>query len=145
MFGLPLSSPSQNDHLATDRQADDPAEQSQRVPPELHTAVFINCHFSSSVYKKRRNPPITTKRTQPIRIYLSLIISAFSLGGSGGLCDDALLPRQLSHLDIHRRGTVTCPKTKQNEEINYRVWYENMVSTLKDVCTVGLCICEYKR
>lgn len=35
---------SQNDHLAAERQADDPAEQGQGVPPEIPAAVFLNCH-----------------------------------------------------------------------------------------------------
>lgn len=40
-FVLSLPFPSQNDHFATERQAGDPAEQNQGVPPEIHTAVFL--------------------------------------------------------------------------------------------------------
>lgn len=104
-FSFPPSS--QNDYLATNRQTDDPAEQSQGVPPEIHTAVFLNCPISSSYYQWR-NPPTTTKRTQPIRIHLSLISAFSTYGGSGGLCDDALEPLHLSHLDIRRRYTRHC-------------------------------------
>lgn len=44
----------QNDHLATDRQAEAPAEQSQGVPPEIHTAVFLNFHISTTTTKTKQ-------------------------------------------------------------------------------------------
>lgn len=36
---FPLST--QNDHLAANRQAEDPSEQSPGVPPEVHPAVLL--------------------------------------------------------------------------------------------------------
>lgn len=40
---LPL--PAQNDHLATNGQAEDLAEQSEGVPSEIHPAVFLDFHI----------------------------------------------------------------------------------------------------
>lgn len=44
-----LTSPVQNDHLATEGQAADPAKQGQGVPPEVHKTLLLNSysHFSS--------------------------------------------------------------------------------------------------
>lgn len=40
-----LSSPVQNDHPASERKTADPAEQGQRVPPEIYPAVFLKIYI----------------------------------------------------------------------------------------------------
>lgn len=50
-FLLSLSA-SQNDHLATDRQAEDPAGQSERIPSEIHTKILLKWRAPASVRKR---------------------------------------------------------------------------------------------
>lgn len=42
----------QNDHPATDRQAEDPTGQSERIPSQIHTEVFIKTQVLPSVHKR---------------------------------------------------------------------------------------------
>lgn len=62
----------QNDHLATDRQAEGPAEQSPRVPPEIHPAVLLK-----SLSQKKDLKPTHDKKQKPIKVD-PFLTSAFS-------------------------------------------------------------------
>lgn len=104
-------SPCQDDHLAAKRQAADPVEQSQGVPPEIHPAVFLNF----ATLKGRSSPSTTTKNSA--NHHLCVTNKCLLYDGPGGLCDDALRPLQQFHSDIGGRYTRHCfcvGKTKQN-------------------------------
>jgi len=130
--------PAQNDHPTTDGQTEDPAEQSQGVPPEIHPAVFLNFHLCVPSTHRGGMLPISTK----VIANKNFIVTnkCLSYTGSGGLCDDALWPLHLSPLDIcgpYSQGTVrtTKPNWKLNESDLCQFWCTNCASSI--VCGVG--------
>lgn len=75
-------SSAQNDHPASEGQAEDPAEQSPGVPSEIHAAVFLNRRSRMTTFAP---PPREgggdvanrCKMRQPAWVYLSLICAFF--------------------------------------------------------------------